>query len=104
MTYEKMPLKGHKVLGMYPVYAEGIYEGHEPFKIVGIRENEIEIEGDFSGGTHRVSQKDWVKEDDVFIVRTLCEEETKEKGCQIHNVNCCGGGRVIRNHTKYWER
>src|SRR6186713_2236967 len=31
-----------------------------PFKVVGIREDEIEIEGDFSGGTHNVCQQDWV--------------------------------------------
>jgi len=31
-----------------------------PFKVVGIRENELEIEGDFSGGTHNVCQRGWV--------------------------------------------
>lgn len=31
-----------------------------PFKVVGLRENSIEIEGDFSGGTHNVRQKSWV--------------------------------------------
>ena len=36
-----------------------------PFIVVGIRADEIEIEGDFSGGTHNVRQKDWVKPEDV---------------------------------------
>ena len=31
-----------------------------PFKVTGIKKNEIEIEGDFSGGTHNVCQKSWV--------------------------------------------
>lgn len=31
-----------------------------PFKVVGIREDEIEITGDFSGGTHNVEQTSWV--------------------------------------------
>jgi hypothetical protein len=57
MKYKKLPIKGYKQLNMYPVYVESIYNGHEPFKIVGIRENQIEIEGDFSGGTHNVSQR-----------------------------------------------
>jgi len=34
-----------------------------PFKVVGIRETEVEIEGDWSGGTHNVIQKDWVSPD-----------------------------------------
>ena len=36
-----------------------------PFKIVGIRKDQVEIEGDFSGGTHNVRQRDWVSPDDV---------------------------------------
>ena len=87
---------------MYPVYVTNIYNGHEPFKIVGIREGEIEIDGDFSGGTHNISQKDWVKDEDVFVVKNICKEQLKATGCQIHNVNCCGGGSVIDKHTKHW--
>jgi hypothetical protein len=37
---------------MYPVYVKELYEGREPFKIVGIRQNQVELEGDYSGGTH----------------------------------------------------
>jgi hypothetical protein len=36
-----------------------------PFKVVGVRFNSIEIEGDFSGGTHNVVQRDWVNPEDV---------------------------------------
>ena len=32
-----------------------------PFIVVGIRKDEVEIEGDWSGGTHNVCQKSWVK-------------------------------------------
>lgn len=31
-----------------------------PFAVVGIRKEEIEIQGDFSGGTHNVCQRSWV--------------------------------------------
>ena len=41
------------------VYHKEIYDGNELMKIVGIRENEVELEGDYSGGTHGVKQRDW---------------------------------------------
>lgn len=102
MKYERVSIKNHKVLNAYPVYVMDVYNGHEPFKIVGIRENEVELEGDFSGGTHNVSQKDWFNDDKVFVVKTICEEQLKENGCQIHNINCCGGGTIIDKHIKHW--
>lgn len=103
MKYRKLPVKGYKHLNMYPVYVESIYDGHEPFKIVGIRENQIEIEGDFSGGTHNVSQRDWISDSDCFVISTVCDEQLKPNGCQVHNVNCCGGGSVVKNHVRYWN-
>lgn len=36
------------------------YNHYEVFAIVGIREKELELEGDWSGGTHSVYQKSWV--------------------------------------------
>lgn len=42
------------------VYHNKIYWGKEPMKIVGIREKEVELEGDYSGGTHNVIQKSWM--------------------------------------------
>ena len=36
MKYRKKPIEGYKYLGMYPVYVEDLYEGHEPFTIAGI--------------------------------------------------------------------
>lgn len=46
-------------LGMF-VYHKELYWGREPMKVVGIRETEVELEGDYSGGTHNVCQKDWL--------------------------------------------
>jgi hypothetical protein len=103
MKYKKAKIEGYKVLNMYPVYIEGVYWGHEPFKVVGIRENQVELQGDFSGGTHNVSQRDWLDDDKVFVVKTVCDEQLKANGCQMHNVNCCGGGSVINKHTRYWD-
>lgn len=43
-------------LGMQ-VFHENIYNGKELMEVVGIRETEVELEGDYSGGTHAVKQK-----------------------------------------------
>ena len=55
-------------LGM-KVYHKDIYDGKEQMKIVGIRENEIELEGDYSGGTHNVCQKDWCSKEGILLKR-----------------------------------
>jgi len=103
MNYKKIGVKAYKVLNMYPVYVEGLYDGKEPFKIVGIRENQIELEGDFSGGTHNVTQKDWFSDEKCFVISTVCPEQLKPNGCQVHNIHCCGGGSVINKHVNYWD-
>lgn len=103
MNYKKEPIDQHKFLGMYPVYVDGLYYGREPFTIVGIRKDQVELEGDFSGGTHNVKQASWFKDSDVFVVRALCDEEIKTNGCQLPNIHCCGGGKVIKKHTNYWD-
>lgn len=43
------------------------YDHGEVFTVVGIRENELELEGDWSGGTHNVSQRSWVPIDDCKL-------------------------------------
>ena len=42
------------------VYHRNVYQHQESLKIVGIREHELELEGDYSGGTHNVCQKQWM--------------------------------------------
>ena len=49
------------------VYHTKIYNGEEPMKVVGIRKDQVELEGDWSGGTHNVCQKDWMSLDGVLI-------------------------------------
>jgi hypothetical protein len=36
-----------------------MYNHGEVFEVVGIRESELELKGDWSGGTHNVSQSGW---------------------------------------------
>lgn len=42
------------------VYHRDVYEHKEPLKIVGIRENTLELEGDYSGGTNNIIGKQWL--------------------------------------------
>lgn len=44
-----------------------LYNGKETFEIVGIRKDEIELEGDFSGGTHNVKQKSWLPKKGLIL-------------------------------------
>lgn len=40
---------------------------NEVFSVVGIRANELELQGDWSGGTYPVSGRSWVKRDGVVF-------------------------------------
>lgn len=51
-----------------------IYNNNEEMKVVGIRKDEIELEGDWSGGTHNVCEKDWCKF--PFNEYTLCKRKS----------------------------
>lgn len=42
------------------VYHRSVYEHKEPLKVVGITEDKLLLEGDYSGGTHKVCQRDWL--------------------------------------------
>lgn len=42
------------------VYHRSVYEHKEPLKVVGITEDKLHLEGDYSGGTHNVVQRDWL--------------------------------------------
>lgn len=49
------------------VYHKDIYRGKEQMKVVGIRGTEVELEGDYSGGTHNVCEKDWQPLEGVLL-------------------------------------
>lgn len=42
------------------VYHRDIYDHKELMEIVGLRKDEVELEGDYSGGTNNVTQKQWM--------------------------------------------
>lgn len=44
-----------------------VYNGKEILEVVGIRANEVELEGDFSGGTHAVKQTSWLPKKGLIL-------------------------------------
>jgi len=57
-------------IGQY-VFHQDIYDGKEEMKVVGIREHEVELEGDYSGGTHCVTQKSWLPIKGIILKNPL---------------------------------
>lgn len=68
-----------------------LFNGQEPFEIVGIRKTEVELLGDYSGGTHSVKQKSWMS------ISGLLFEENGEtvKSSKIKCPKCKGEGKII---------
>jgi len=74
-------------LGM-EVFHEKIYDGNECMTIIGIRETEVELEGDYSGGTHPATQKDWLPIEGLFRLRKVCNQIVQHGSCPLHNIHC----------------
>lgn len=62
------------------VYHREIYDGRELMKIIGIRVNEVELEGDYSGGTHNVCQKDWLNIEGIVFPEDMPKIESLKPG------------------------
>lgn len=75
-------------LGM-KVFHEDIYKGRELMEIVGLRKDQVELEGDWSGGTHLIpKEKDWMPIKGIFRLKKVCEYGAKSGGCPLPNVHC----------------
>ena len=74
-------------LGM-SVFHKEIYDGKECMTVVGIRRDEVELEGDYSGGTHNIIEKEWYSIKGLFRLRKVCEQVVKYGTCQLHNIHC----------------
>jgi hypothetical protein len=55
------------------VYHTDIYWAREQMKIVGLRENEVELEGDYSGGTHDSIGRQWFPIKGVSLIKSGVE-------------------------------
>lgn len=50
------------------VYHRDVYNYREQLEIVQLREEEMEVEGDFSGGTHDIIQRAWLPIDGTSLI------------------------------------
>ena len=88
------------------VYHEDIYGGKEKMKIVGIRKTEVELEGDYSGGTQAVAQKSWMPRAGCIRYRRTCTSKVGGS-CPLPNVHCgypdcephCGPNGQTEGHS-----
>ena len=74
-------------LGM-KVFHETIYNGKECMRVVGIRFTEVELEGDYSGGTHPSVSSSWMTITGLFRLRKVCNQVEKYGSCQLNNIQC----------------
>jgi hypothetical protein len=70
------------------VYHEDLYKGEWKAKVVGIRENEVELYCDMSGGTHGTHGASWFPLSGLFRKRKVCEQHEKFGTCTLPNVHC----------------
>lgn len=54
------------------VYHIDIYDGNEQMKIIEITDTKVLLEGDYSGGTHNVSGREWHSIEGI-IIKGNCE-------------------------------
>lgn len=85
MTKKEPVLKPE--LGM-KAFHETIYEGKECMTVVGIRATEVELEGDYSGGTHNTIGKEWMPIAGLFRLRKVCSQVVEHGTCTLHNIHC----------------
>lgn len=70
-------------------FHDSIYDGKELMEVVGIRKDSVELQGDYSGGTHKVCQKDWHPIEGLFRLRKACPQSIANGGdCGLPNVHC----------------
>lgn len=61
------------------VWHKEIYWGREPMKIIGIRGDAVELQGDYSGGTHNVCQASWMSKDGLIFEPPVYNSNQKQQ-------------------------
>jgi len=75
------------------VYHRSVYEHKEPLKVVGILEDKLFLEGDYSGGTNNVCQRDWLPiKGTSFIHNHAFKEKARKDAITIETlaIPCAG--------------
>lgn len=67
------------------VYHQDVYDGREPLKVIGIKKDIVELEGDYSGGTNNVCQSDWLSISGVLFEKST--EKINPLSINLENIN-----------------
>lgn len=75
------------------VYHKDVYDGGEEMEVVGIRATEVELRGDWSGGTHHTVGDCWMPIDG------LLEKKAKRTGIWGQDLDECDAlfEKITRN-------
>jgi len=87
---KKEPITNSSLLHLsMHVFHEKIYGGRELMTVVGIRKDQVELRGDYSGGTNPSVTDGWHPIEGTFRLRKVCEEHLKNDGnCPLPNIHC----------------
>lgn len=75
------------------VYHRLVYQHKEPLKVLGFTENMIFVEGDFSGGTNNVVQRDWLPlKGTSYVYNHAFKEKVRKDAVAIETlaIPCAG--------------
>ena len=75
------------------VYHRSVYEHKEKLKVVGIKEDQLLLEGDYSGGTHNVIQRDWLPiKGTSYVYNHAFKEKVRNEAITIETlaIPCAG--------------
>lgn len=78
------------------VYHREVYNHREPLTIIGLTEDRVLLKGDFSGGTHNVTQQDWLPIKGLSLIYNY----DYKKSCRETAV-CIE--ELVKNHKPYHE-
>lgn len=86
------------------VFHKEVYNYREPLKVIGILEDEVRLKGDFSGGTHNVSQSGWFSLEGLSIIynyeyKLKCREYINNIKDNINNEEKDEMIKIISNLT-----
>jgi hypothetical protein len=86
------------------VFHKEVYDYREPLEVIGILEDKVRLKGDFSGGTHNVSQSGWFSLEGLSIIynyeyKLKCREYINNIKDNINNEEKDEMIKIISNLT-----
>jgi hypothetical protein len=78
------------------VYHRQVYHHNEALKITGLTETHVELEGDYSGGIHNITERSWLPINGLSLI----ENHTYKKECRDYAVTAEELLRPVTNRNQ----